>query len=87
MSICPICGKEFDPKAHSKKPRRYCSAECYRRANIQSTNLHLKERRNASRMAWANAEAVQLINALEEQGVDGLASYVYNHYKPKNRKS
>lgn len=87
MSICPICGKEFDPKANSKKPRKYCSPECYREGNRITMHDRYHRIQAENHRVWAKAEAQKLVKQ-PSLGLDELADYIYTNYNPRksNRK-
>lgn len=88
MSICPICGREFDPHATSKKSRKYCSHECYKKANIKQVNRRKQIRRNEARLEWAQHEANKVAEIVITNGgayLDELADYIYNNYKQRRK--
>lgn len=84
-SVCPICGKEFDPHATSNKPRKYCNHECYRLANIKHVNEKKKIRDEEARLEWAKDEARYLGHLAHEWGLNELTDYIYNNYKPRRK--
>lgn len=87
-NICPICGKEFDPHATSNKPRKYCSRECYRIANIKHVNERKKIRKEENQLEWAKNEADKVARIVITKGgsyLNELADYIYNNYKQRRK--
>lgn len=85
MSKCPICGKEFNPHITSKKPRKYCSHECYRIANTKHVNERKKVKKEAARLEWAKHEAEIIMHNMIGLEVDNLADYIYNNYRERKK--
>lgn len=84
-SVCPICGNEFESQRTSKRPRKYCSHECYRKANIKQVNKRKKIRIEESRLEWAKNEARDILRMASTLTVDQLAYYIYNNYNKRSK--
>lgn len=84
-SICPICGREFDQQDSSKRPRTYCSRECYKKNNVLQCTERKKLSRDKARLEWAKDEARYLNHLAYECGVDELAEYIYNNHNKRRK--
>lgn len=86
-SICPICGKEFDPRAGgTTRPRVTCSRECSIKRNARRAEARTQAVRDEARWEWARYEAMMLHHIAIESGVDALADCVYNRFNKRNRR-
>lgn len=83
IKTCPICGKQFEC---NDLRRRYCSAECARRAKYNWNSAWNKENREDKHKDWAYREAEKLAHLLVDQdAMDELANYIYNNYNKRSK--